>query len=52
MGMTEMSKTEAEFHETAQRNALGTYIGCTGAACEQRIAEIKSDNVGHKIQGV
>ena len=42
--------TEQEFHATAQRNALGGYIGCDGPACWALIKQIEADNSGHKIQ--
>lgn len=43
---------EQEFHETAQRNALGGYIGCDGPQCWALIQAIETDNRGHRIQGV
>ncbi len=52
MGIMEAAIRQAEeaYHETGQRNALGSYIGCTGPVCSARVATIKSDNVGLKIQ--
>lgn len=50
--MTQMSKAERDFHETGQRNALGTFIGCPGPVCAAREKAIADDNAGRKIQGV
>lgn len=41
---------EQEFHSTAQRNALGGYIGCTGPDCEALVEHIQRENAGHKLQ--
>lgn len=43
---------EIKFHETAQRNAIGGFIGCDGPQCWEQIQEISRDNLGHKIQCV
>lgn len=45
-----ITPAEQQFHETAQRNALGGYIGCEGPECWALIQEISSNNIGHKLQ--
>lgn len=43
-------ESEQEFHRTAQRNAIGGYIGCSGPECWELIQRISRRNTGHKIQ--
>lgn len=45
-------RAEQVTHLTAQRNALGTYIGCDGPVCRAAEGRIERDNAGHKLQGV
>jgi hypothetical protein len=45
------AEKEQEFHATAQRNAIGGYIGCDGPECWELIQQISRANLGHKIQG-
>lgn len=49
---SEAYRAEQEFHKTAQRNAIGGYIGCDGPDCWALIQEISRANTGQKIQGV
>jgi len=46
------AQRESEFHLTAQRNAIGGYIGCDGPGCWALIRSITDMNRAHKIQGV
>jgi len=41
---------EVEFHKTAQRNAIGGWIGCSGPECWALISSISADNTGRKVQ--
>ncbi len=44
---------ERKFHETAQRNALGGYIGCDGPQCWKLIQSYSTyapGNSGQRIQ--
>lgn len=47
----ERERAEQVTHLTAQRNALGTYIGCDGPACRTTEGRIDRNSVGHKLQG-
>lgn len=49
---TMTAEAEAKFHESAQRNALGGYIGCDGPQCWAQIQELTNDGIGHKIRDV
>lgn len=42
---------DVTYHQTHQRNVLGTWIGCTCDWCAAKIRQIEQDNIGHKIQG-
>lgn len=43
---------ERDFHRTAQRNALGGYIGCDGPECEADYQLILNSGTGFKVRGV
>jgi hypothetical protein len=51
-GMLGATEAEEAHHTTSQRNALGTFIGCTGPACAAAEAAIEADQRGHRIMGV
>lgn len=44
------AEQEREFHLTAQRNAIGGFIGCDGPECWAQIQSLSRENLGQKIQ--